>query len=711
MFSGDPCITWSEYAARPAFVDHDTTLVFTPGDYSLSRTFSVANIKSFTMIGQEGARLLFRMSLKNIGYVGLHNLTLNFIPNNRIEVRSVKSFLMKNCNFSRDPGSVSYYYGLNLYGSNLNRIIDCVFVMAPINVWSSSNDGFSPVLSVRGSTFYNFTSPCIRGNSRSVISICDSKFVNNTLNNQYGIIYTQSASTLTIDSCSFDRNGAQRNYYRYAVVYSSSGDLTILNSLFTNDQSHGTAVVQGQRNIFIRNCTFEKYTSIIIYANAYSTRQGNSYQVYITDSRFSHGNQYIQSNGNVTVTNSSFYNITTGGNGVLYSTTFVTAVDCTFTNVSVRSNGGVVYSGQGMNIQNSTFISSQTAMNSSSGRALYTEQGDISVTDSSFSGYTANGCGGTVCSARRVMLTNTSIANSASLSVFGCGGAVYSRSDVSIINSTIQGSTSSANGGAIYGGSKIELINSSIIECSALTGKGGAVYSAARPSNSVINDHAVPNIFFLRSTFSHNSASSGGVLYVNGYYNHHMEFRDSVFVSNEATSGSGGVVFMGNTSLSINNSTFINNTAATDGGVMDTSFSSVRIAQSSLSHSMAGDNGGVFFGRNYSTNFTLVDTKITNNAARNGSGGVFYVRRFNSNIRFSDCTFTGNHANEQGGVMDIRGVTVEIDLDTTIANNTANISGDVISACLCRITSHGLEVQPDPTYPMYCSKEMVPIMT
>ena len=137
--------------------------------------------------------------------------------------------------------------------------------------------------------------------------------------------------------------------------------------------------------------------------------------------------------------------------------------------------------------------------------------------------------------------------------------------------------------------------NCTVNKCSALSGKGGAVYSAAASSSSVIyNPNPKRNVIFSRSLFSHNSAFSGGVLYINGHYSHCMEFTDNTFVFNEATGNftGGGVAFIGNTSLVITNGVFNNNMAATDGGVLDMSFSSVRIELSSVSDNTANDNGG-----------------------------------------------------------------------------------------------------------------------
>ena len=144
VFSGDDCITWSEYSARPKFVDHSTTLIFTPGVYRYSYSYgalSVANIKRFTMIG-DGVQLQFRLSFSNVGEVCMHNLTITNRP--RIDVRNVQSFVMENCTLLPifQPSS-SYYYtvsGMYIYNSNLVQIIESTFNKVIINVQSYSRD-------------------------------------------------------------------------------------------------------------------------------------------------------------------------------------------------------------------------------------------------------------------------------------------------------------------------------------------------------------------------------------------------------------------------------------------------------------------------------------------------------------------------------------------------------------------------------------------
>ena len=164
----------------------------------------------------------------------------------------------------------------------------------------------------------------------------------------------------------------------------------------------------------------------------------------------------------------------------------------------------------------------------------------------------------------------------------------------------------------------------------------------------------------------------------------------------------GGVACVESAALWIANSTFDNNIATADGGVLDLNFSSVNVQHSLFFKNEASNgSGGVFFGRRYTTNFTVIDTIFTYNSAENG--GVFYVRRFNSHVNIRESTFLENTADYKEGVTDLGGVTLTVDMDTVIANNTAGSPGDVISACVSQITAYGLEARLDPVYPLYCS--------
>ena len=740
VFSGDDCITWSDYSANPKLADHSTTLIFTPGVYRYSQSYrrtlqlSVTNIKRFTMIGDAGAELQFRLSFSNIGQVHVRNLTLSNSP--RIDVRNVQSFMMENCTLLPALQTSSSYNspGMYIYNSKLVQVIESTFNKVKINVQSHST------LFTDRCTFINSsTATFITGDSYSTLILNNSNFLNNYASDN-GIVFTRGA--VAINNCLFDRNSVR--YSSAAVVGSTTGDITITGSNFIRNRAsyvsssssyrpvryayyEGGSAIRGGRNINITNCTFSHYTrsSQIVYSYRYSSYYSSqgSYQVYIVDSTFYSSVRSIYSYNDVTLVNSSFYNATSsGGGGAVYSTRTVTTINCKFVNsTTVNGYGGVIYSQLNQSLLNSVFIGNSanynTYYNRAYGGALYSQRGGISLTNCYISISIASGDGGAVYTTQNVTITDTTIINSASKSgsggaIYGLnveitssalsnnvangnGGAIYAVQNITIVDSTFSNNTASTgNGGAICSGNDVTVTNCTISESSAAL-EGGAIYSGAGESRYIFN----PNIVLSKSTFRSNFATSGGVLYTTGHYHHHVRFIDSTFVLNEAVRG--GVAHVENSSLSIVECSFNNNEATEDGGVLDMIFSSVSIQDTSLSQNNAGINGGVFYGQNYSTNFTIAHTIIDHNSAVNG--GVFYIRRSNSNINIlSGSKLISNSAGNQGGAMDIRGVTLTMDMDTVVANNTAGSSGDVISACVSQITAYGLEARLDPVYPQYC---------
>ena len=180
VFSGDDCITWSEYSANPKLADHSTTLIFTPGVYRYSRydrrTFqlSVTNVKRFTIIGDAAAELQFRLSFSNIGQVHMRNLTLSNSP--RIDVRNVQSLMMENCTLLPALQTSSSYYSPGMYISNskLVQVIESTFNKVKINVQSHST------LFTDRSIFINSSSATvITGDSYSTLILNNSNFLNN----------------------------------------------------------------------------------------------------------------------------------------------------------------------------------------------------------------------------------------------------------------------------------------------------------------------------------------------------------------------------------------------------------------------------------------------------------------------------------------------------------------------------------------------------
>ena len=611
IFSGDDCITWSEYSANPAFVYHSTTLIFTPGNYSLqgrNGQFSVTSIKTLILIG-DGAQLQFQLSLSNIGYVGVYSLAFQ---SPRIDVSSVDYFVMKNCNLyeteSRGARARLLFYASSFFRDNLNVIVNSTFEKVVIEIHSYST------ITITACYFTNYSTSAIIGDSYSSVNIQSSRFINNfMLSGQNYLVYIQGSfsESLTVTDCLFDRiSGA-------GAVY-SSGDMIVMNSNFTSNE--GYAVI-GYQNINISKCIFSycaQSSSVVYSPLRYS--YPSDFVVLVSDSEFYHCSRPIYGQINVTVINSNFLNITAfGGGAVVYSTDSITLTNCTIMNsTAVSGDGGAVYSEGRIGILNSLLVN--------------------------ISAMAANSRGGTFYSSQLVTVTNCSIINSFSA---GYGGAIYGGT-VGIINSTLSDCRAdTGSGGAIYSGNDMRVVNSTISNCSALNGKGGAIFSSGndmRVINSTISDCSAlnekggaifsatssldgTNVVLSKSTFNNNSATSGGVLFTDGRYHYDMEFSDSTFTLNRAFGSitGGGVACIRNATLSITNSVFEDNIAAADGGVLDLKLSSVSVQHSLFFQNEAINNGsgGVFFGRKYTTNFTVADTVFTYNSA--GNGRVFYV--------------------------------------------------------------------------------------
>ena len=535
VFSGDDCITWSEYSAHPTFVDRSTTLIFTPGIYSssgLSRnyhnTLYVANIKRFAMIG-DGVQLQFQLSLSNIGDVRIHNLSFTNSP--MIDVRNVQSFVMENCTLSQTSSSL----GMSFYNSNLNRVIESTLNKVIINVQSHST------LLVDRSTFINSSSATfITGDIYSNVTIKSSRFLNNFATNN-GVVYTRGL--LTVINCLFDRNSAQSNG---AVVY-NVGNVTVIGSIFINNTASyvypynrltyytGGSAVRGERNIDINNCTFSFYTqsSSVIYSYQYNydyVRQGG-YRVYIANSKFYHSTQSIYSYNDITLVNSSFYNITGPGVGVVYSAKNITTINCKFINSTTAS--GVVYSQQSQSLLNSLFISSSAKYGASS-RAVYSQQGNITVTNCTISDSMASGDGGAVYTTQNVTIVNTNIINSASQ--YGSGGAVYGL-NVEVTNSSFQNTRASMNGGAVYAVQNFITVNSKFSNSTVNTGSGGTIYSGncVMAIRSIINESSV-------------RIGNGGAVYCSN----NMKAINCTIIESSTSVGNGGALYSGNDVTAIN---------------------------------------------------------------------------------------------------------------------------------------------------------------
>ena len=133
---------------------------------------------------------------------------------------------------------------------------------------------------------------------------------------------------------------------------------------------------------------------------------------------------------------------------------------------------------------------------------------------------------------------------------------------------------------------------------------------------------------------------------------------------------------IGNTSISVVNSTFSNNSAVGNAGVMHIEGSSVEITDSKFEHNEATLDGGVTYTKLSPNTFTVHRSTFLDNRAGD-DGGVMYMGRAGSRVDVNESNFRFNRAVDRGGAFVILGSTLNI-VKSSFSDNTAT-RGDVIN--------------------------------
>jgi predicted outer membrane repeat protein len=409
----------------------------------------------------------------------------------------------------------------------------------------------------------------------------------------------------------------------------------------------------------------------------------------------------------------------------------MTIYQSTFEN---NNDGGAIRAMYGaVSIHNSTFSNNK----GSQGGAVSLSTGIIA--DSYFNGNVADGNGGAVWlfNTGTFTITNSHFTNNTAGSRSGHGGAVYVLGGTSIINNSYFSNNVApsvgSNGGAIYAQSEQVTVTNGYFSGNIASGHGGAIVTSlfvnvAISSSTFVRNAAIAGgggaihcdgqnasiILLTNNTFSHNTAAYCGVMDVDDLYHcsaniktdpYHCSanivgntFTHNRAVGQVAGNNGGGVICIGNASVSVLDNKFSHNSAAGDAGVLLVDESDVTVKTSIFSNNTAGGNGGVYF---YPTSYTITQTSFTNNQA-GGDGGVMYVGRAGSQVRIRQTTFGVNRAAGRGGAIAIAGSTLYINT-ASIYGNTAKLGG-VANACKSnvRIANPKVRAKPDPVY-KYCT--------
>lgn len=267
----------------------------------------------------------------------------------------------------------------------------------------------------------------------------------------------------------------------------------------------------------------------------------------------------------------------------------------------------------------------------------------------------------------------------------GLGGAILVGGDLTLRNVAISNSTASIGGGAALVVGDAFVYDSLITTNSADEGGGLAVLGTALIDNTTLsNNTATDNggamvvgesqLTIIDSTVSNNEGCTadgdGGGLAALGP----VTISNSVISDNTCTSGDGGGLHVESDEVlprivHIDTSTSMTGNTAKDGGALFASGVVVSIADSSLSANAASDDGGAI----YALDIELVidDSTLSLNTAAD-NGGVLYMEV--GTVDIGGSTLSENTATDNGGALVVGAADLTI-ADSTLSNNSAGKDG------------------------------------
>lgn len=392
--------------------------------------------------------------------------------------------------------------------------------------------------------------------------------------------------------------------------------------------SSADAVITMNRCVFDHNTNSARSGALGI-ANGYAYLN----DCVFTNNTASEGAAFCVDNegcgGEVVVNGGRFENNTAtsyGGCISIFGGGPLTVDGATFANNSATNNGGV-FSNQYGEVT-TTFVDCDFNTNSAKhGGAVFTKTYSATFNNCRFDGNVANGTG----------------------TAQGDGGAVcVTSSSASDFNGCSFTNNRAANGGAVE-----------------------------------IEGSAVPefkNYHSIKSTFSGNTATKGGAVYLIGASS--TASITGADINTNTSTGDGGAIFVENGKVDLHACTVSGNKGV-DGGAMCIVYGAKVTADQSCSFTSntASGNGGVAYIERSGSKLTATNTTFSSNKATTGGGVV--ILKNTATADFDNCTFGGDSSTlgntaANGGSIDILSGTVTATNNCVFQNNSATTIGGAV---------------------------------
>jgi predicted outer membrane repeat protein len=669
------CLTLQEYASTvsndslPPVSDSVMMLELEPGIHTLESALSVSNVAKFAILAANSTATISCNSL-----TGVH-VMITFVENvyvgdiefagcsgNRFEL--VETLILEGPSFNM--GSLNL---LNVTNVTMSRVSFSTTHRQQRSSGGAALYSLGTSLLIQDSSFTGDSIHSV--NSSLVVSRCSFRDAK--------AIFAENGAKMELTNSNFV---ATSRYSLFsAVSVRNYGSFKIFNSTFVGSRFLGNKEDQASGVVHVA---------------------GRDVVSWIQQSRFAdNGVQnpavYVEGSGMTVWINGSEFGGNLGGAVKIGDTGTSSCIDCSLTitqsvfTSNTGTQGGALNAsmsmqslgGGGVSIIGSTFVTNSAGVGGAVSVIMTGSRTDVSVVQSRFMNNTC-GSGGGLGGAMYINTTGSALIFDNEFIdniVAGRGGAVAVDAQSVSINQTTFVHNTAYRGGGVYAHGHLVLIgeteffNNSAQGDGMLTGGGAMVVALGtnltKIDRSTFTGNSGPrcgcidiqtkivsqDVIITESVFIDNSASAegargGGVICTNGGS---VSGINSTFRRNSAINGSGGIFnversdfFPTCTSVTIWGSTFENNTAGQDGGVVSNCYC-LYVSESFFVDNSAENQGGVFNALN-SQLIIVNNTVFISNQAENG--GVIFSRYYS--------------------IVHIRNVSLE--------NNTADF-GEVIQAC------------------------------
>ena len=581
------CLTLSQFADianSDVSLGLNKSLIFLQGDHYLESSLKIANITTFRMntdshhkdvnIRCNWSRNLFHFEIHNVTHVDMYDLQLVGCTN---RFACMNELLMFDFTFIFSQRSALVLSNI----SNVN-ILQSVFNFGKGGRYLSGRQ-----LAIGGAIVAKM----------SKIMIKECSFTENTAVFG-GAVYVEKKSTLVITNTSFEGNSVKcspDSECYGGVVFSWNSYVTIRWSFFHNNSANSNTD-NGQRSSY--------------------TYHNNGIQ-----ERGSHGGVFALNQSSVFISHNLFTHNKANRNGGVFKTlrSNITSIDNTF-HQNKAFDGGVLHTTRSIFIDRESKFINNTAK--SKGGVIKCYTGKSKFLKSLFIANSATEQGGVVHMIRGILLINKSKVSDNSAHR---GGVIFGQVDAKVYIYSSRFLENIANSGAavvlLHEAKQLVITGSTFSGNTIITHStyGGAVMCIV---SGLATYSTTCRVLCKNNSFSNNfvglgGSGDGGVFYG---VNVNVVICSSIFINNTA-GRRGGVIFISRgSSITLNGSTFCNNSAI-DGGVVYLESSHLSIVQCSFQGNRAAV-GSVIFTSSKST-IAVQDVDIIENIAEDAA--TFYL--------------------------------------------------------------------------------------